>query len=530
MYEHARHQKTDASTPQGTLPSPHPSPLASPLPGDSRRTQSPGGRLFGSVLETIGDTPVVRLNALAPAHVDLYAKLEAFNPMGSVKDRLALAVIETAERTGALRPGQTVIEATSGNTGIGLAMVCARKGYPLVIVMAENFSVERRRLMRFLGAKVILTSAADRGTGMFATAEKLAEKHGWFFTRQFENEANAEIHAATTAREILSDFGMRGLDYWVTGAGTGGTLNGVARVLKAESPRTRIVVAEPENAQILSSDIPQQRRADGAAARSHPMSRAHPVQGWTPDFVPKLADDAKGAGHIDRFVPVSGHEALRLARALATREGIFSGISGGATLAAALEVAEKAPEGTRILAMIPDTGERYLSTPLFEDIPAGMTEEEREIAASVPPLRRQPAAESARPAETIDPEAAAFVDATLSNAREPVVMVGFEWCEFCWSVRRLFQKAGIPFRALDIDTAAFREGDRGGKVLRAVFARTGVRTVPQVFVAGTRIGGATDTLAAFVDGSLQSLLARLDPPITPKPVADPMAFLPTWTR
>ncbi|MEM9761816.1 MAG: PLP-dependent cysteine synthase family protein, partial [Pseudomonadota bacterium] len=215
------------------------SPLPSPLPGARRRVRSPGGALFGSVLETIGNTPVVRLDRLAPRHVELYAKLEAFNPMGSVKDRLALAVIDAAERSGALRPGQTVIEATSGNTGIGLAMVCARKGYPLVMVMAENFSVERRRLMRFLGAKVILTSAAERGTGMLATAERLAEKHGWFFTRQFENAANAEVHAATTAREILTDFGMRGLDYWVTGAGTG-----VRRVLELAGEEPAVFLCE----------------------------------------------------------------------------------------------------------------------------------------------------------------------------------------------------------------------------------------------------------------------------------------------
>ncbi|MEO1532304.1 MAG: pyridoxal-phosphate dependent enzyme, partial [Pseudomonadota bacterium] len=461
----------------GRYPTSTSGPLPSPLPGARRRAQSPGGTLFGSVLETVGNTPVVRLNRLAPPHVELYAKLEAFNPMGSVKDRLALAVIEAAERSGALRPGQTVIEATSGNTGIGLAMVCARKGYPLVIVMAENFSVERRRLMRFLGARVVLTSAAERGTGMFATAERLAEKHGWFFTRQFENTANAEIHAATTAREILTDFGMRGLDYWVTGAGTGGTLNGVARVLKTESPRTQVVVAEPENAQILSSDIPQARRPDGAAARSHPLSRAHPVQGWTPDFIPKLADEAKHAGHVDRFAPISGHDALRLARALATEEGIFSGISGGATLAAALDVAETAPEGARILAMIPDTGERYLSTPLFEDIPAGMTEAEQEIAGSIPPLRRKPAADAPRKPEEIDPEAAAFVDATLANPRTPVVMVGFEWCEFCWSVRKLLERAGVPFHAIDVDSTPMREDDRGGEILRALFDRTKQRTV-----------------------------------------------------
>ena len=296
----------------------YPSSAGQHLPGppDTARTAP-----YGSILETIGHTPVVRLNNIGPRHVDLYAKLEAFNPMGSVKDRLAAAVIDAAERTGDLRPGQTVIESTSGNTGLGLAMVCAQKGYPLVIVMAENFSVERRKLLRFLGAKVILTPAALRGTGMFALAERLAEAHGWYFCRQFENEANAEAHTATTAREILADFGPDRLDYWVTGFGTGGTLKGVARVLKAESPATRIVAVEPENSQILNSEIAQQRRADGAAARSHPSARAHPIQGWSPDFVPKLAGDAAAANLIDIFQPVTGADALRTTRHMAQLEG-----------------------------------------------------------------------------------------------------------------------------------------------------------------------------------------------------------------
>lgn len=504
------------------------------LAARERAGAGPGPR--ASILETIGNTPVVRLNHVAPPHVELYAKLEAFNPMGSVKDRLALAIIEAAEASGALKPGQTVIEATSGNTGIGLAMVCAQKGYPLVIVMAENFSIERRKLMRFLGAKVVLTSAAARGTGMFATAERLAQTHGWFFCRQFENEANAAIHSATTAREILADFGPRGLDYWVSGFGTGGTLKGVARTLKALSPATRIVAAEPENSQILASEIAQLRRPDGAAARSHPNSRAHPVQGWSPDFVPKLAEEAREGGLIDHYQPINGHDALALARAMATREGIFCGISGGATLAAALQVAETAPAGSRILAMIPDTGERYLSTPLFEDIQAEMSEAERAIARSVPPAHqgRTKSAPAAAPGSAAspdaDPAAAALVEEVLGDPDQPVVMFGFEWCEFCWSLRKLFDRAGIAYRAIDVDTAPFREDDIGGKVLRAVFARTGVRTVPQVFIGGDAVGGASDVLAAFEDRSLHSRLAQLDPPIRPRPVDDPMMLLPEWTR
>ncbi len=483
-----------------------------------------------SILSTIGATPTVRLNNIGPDHVSLYAKLEAFNPMGSVKDRLALAVIETAEREGVLQPGQTVIEATSGNTGIGLAMVCAQKGYPLIIVMAENFSLERRKLLRFLGAKVLLTPAAERGTGMRALAERLAETHGWFFARQFENEVNADIHSATTAREILADFAELGLDHWVTGFGTGGTLKGTARVLKAESPATKIVVAEPENSQILASDIPQARRPDGAAARSHPNARAHPMQGWSPDFIPKLAEDARADGLIDVFAPVSGHAALTTARTLAAREGIFCGPSGGATLAAALQIAEAAAPGARILAMIPDTGERYLSTPLFEHIDVAMNAEEIAIATSVPaPTRPKPGPrDTARPAPELD--AVVFVEDALADPLSPVVMFGFEWCEFCWSVRKLFERTGVAFRAIDVDSAAFREDDRGGKILRALFDRTGQRTMPQVFVGGTLVGGATEVLTAFDDGALQNRLAQLDPPIVPGPAEDAIALLPAWTR
>ena len=259
---------------------------------------------YDSILETVGNTPAVRINNLAPEGVNLYAKLEAFNPLGSVKDRLALGVIEDAERRGLLKPGQTVIEATSGNTGIGLAMVCAQKGYPLVIVMAEAFSVERRKLMRFLGAKVVLTPAAERGMGMLKKVNELAAKHGWFVCNQFDNEANADFHSRTTAREILADFADTGLDYWVTGAGTGGTLKGVSRVLKAESPKTQIILCEPDNAQVLGSGIGQLRGVDGKPLESHPTARPHPMQGWSPDFIPKLTEDALKASHADRIVAV----------------------------------------------------------------------------------------------------------------------------------------------------------------------------------------------------------------------------------
>jgi cysteine synthase len=282
------------------------------------------------ILATVGDTPVVRIKKLAPVGVELFAKLESFNPMGSVKDRLALGVIEDAEKRGHLSPGQTVVEATSGNTGIGLAMICAHKGYPLVVTMAENFSVERRKLMRFLGAKVVLTPASEKGSGMLAKAVELAEKHGWFLCRQFENEANADIHSRTTAQEILRDFRDRRLDYFVTGTGTGGTLKGVARVLREQRPETKIVVCEPDNSPVLASGVEQEKRPDGSPATSHPGFRPHLMQGWSPDFIPKLVEDARAAGLIDEIVPVSGADALRLSRDLAQKEGIFVGISAGA--------------------------------------------------------------------------------------------------------------------------------------------------------------------------------------------------------
>ena len=341
-------------------------------------------RKFENILETVGNTPVVRINRLAPAGVNLFVKIEAFNPLGSVKDRLALGVIEDAERSGKLKPGQTVIEATSGNTGIGLAMVCAQKGYPLVITMAETFSVERRRLMRFLGAKVVLTPAAQRGMGMVIKARELAAAHGWFLTRQFENEANPDIHSRTTAREILDAFAGERLDYWVTGYGTGGTLKGVGRVLAKERPETKIIVCEPQDAQLLGSGTPQKRNPDGSAETGHPAFKPHPMQGWTPDFIPKLTEDAVELHVINRILPIPNEDALRCSRELATKEGIFVGITAGATFAGGLRICAEAPQGSSILCMLPDTGERYLSTPLFASIAPDMTDEEREISRSTP--------------------------------------------------------------------------------------------------------------------------------------------------
>ena len=306
---------------------------------------------YDNILQTIGDTPVVRLNRIAPAGIDMYVKVEAFNPLASVKDRLAYAIIKDARDSGALQPGQTVIEATSGNTGIALAMVCAVMGHPFVATMVETFSIERRKIMRALGAKVILTPAAEKGSGMVKRAAELAEQHGWFLARQFENPANPAYHRNTTGPEILRDFAGERLDYWVTGWGTGGTLTGAGEVLKAARPDLQVVAAEPENAALLSGDA----------------WSPHKVQGWTPDFIPGVLN----AGVCDQIIKVGDAESMENALRLAQEEGIFVGVSAGATLTAALKVAQTAPSGSVFVVMLPDTGERYLSTPLFESINEG---------------------------------------------------------------------------------------------------------------------------------------------------------------
>jgi cysteine synthase A len=347
---------------------------------------------FDNILGTVGNTPVVRINKLAPAGINLFVKIEAFNPLGSVKDRLALGVIEDAEKSGALKPGQTVVEATSGNTGIGLAMVCAAKGYPLVVTMAETFSIERRKLMRFLGAKVVITPGPARGTGMVKKAEELAEKNGWFLTRQFTNEANADMHSRTTAQEILRDFEGDRLDYWVTGFGTGGTLKGVSRVLAEKRPDTKIILCEPDAAPMVSSGLAQPNNPDGSPSASHPAWTPHPQQGWSPDFIPKLAQDAIETHRIHQILRITNPEAMTQSQALAKKEGIFVGISSGATFAGALRIAAEAPKGSTILAMLPDTGERYLTTPLFAEVPVDMTPEELELSHSTPSAQLPPPA------------------------------------------------------------------------------------------------------------------------------------------
>ncbi len=495
---------------------------------------------FDNIVETIGRTPLVRLNRLAPAGINVYVKVESFNPLGSVKDRMARAVIEDAECRGMLAPGQTVIEATSGNTGIGLAMVCAQKGYPLVVTMAESFSVERRKLLRFLGARVVLTPASEKGTGMLNKAIELAEAHGWFLCRQFENEANAEVHTRTTAREILADFAGEEIHAFVTGFGTGGTLLGVARGLKAADPRIRVIAAEPDNSPVLGSGIAQQRDAAGQPATSHPLFRPHLMQGWSPDFISTLTEKAVAEGLVDAIVPVDGNQALRLTRELATREGIFVGTSSGATLTAALDVARRAPPGANIVCMLPDTGERYLSTPLFDGIEADMDDAELALSRSTPGYRFDtpaappvsPAAPAAVPARlqevaaTLDAEADAFVGDVVRD--HGVVMFALEWCEFCWAVRKLFARLGIAYRSVDIDSAAMQQGDMGTRIRSVLKQRTGSPTIPQIYIGGTHVGGCTDLFDAIPSGRMRELLDAAGVEHDRDAQVDPYALLPKW--
>jgi len=513
-----------------------------------------------NILQTIGNTPLVRLNRLAPAGIEIWVKVESFNPLGSVKDRLALAVIEDAERRGALRAGQTVIEATSGNTGLGLAMVCAQRGYPLVLTMAESFSLERRKLLRFLGARVVLTPAGEKGSGMLNKARELAEKNGWFLCRQFENEANAEAHTRTTAREILDDFDGERIHAFVTGFGTGGTLLGTARGLKAADASIRVVVAEPDNAPLLGSGVPQQRAAGGSVAASHPMFRPHLMQGWTPDFISDLTQTALAEGLVDEIVPVNGNEAMRLARDLARKEGIFVGTSSGATLAAALDVARRAPAGSRIVCMLPDTGERYLSTPLFQDIDVDMNEEELALSRSTPGNRFDAPAAVPAPAAApsvapvampvtgavsmpVPAEVASTLGATLAGSGSDqqadafvthviddnaVVMFSLAWCEFCWAVRKLLGRMGIAFKSVDIDSAALRKDDLGTRIRAVLRARTGLPTIPQIWIGRTHVGGATDLFEAIRDSRIQQLLAGAGIAVDRELNIDPAQFLPKW--
>lgn len=489
--------------------------------------------MFSSVLDTIGRTPTVRLQRLAPAGVSIFVKLESFNPGGSVKDRLALGVIEAAERSGALRPGQTVVEASSGNTGIALASVCAAKGYPLVVVMAENFSLERRRLMRFLGARVVLTPASLKGSGMLQKARELAAQHGWFWCRQFENPANAEAHLRTTAREILADFQGQRLDWWVAGAGTGGTLQGVATALRAERPDCRIAVCEPDNAPMLASGLAQARLQDGTPERSHPEFRPHPMQGWSPDFIPLLTEQARERGLIDRLLPVSGDEALACARALAQREGILTGITGGGTLAGALRLARELEPGSSVLCLLPDSAERYQSTPLFAEIAADMDDAEWALSRSTPFARMDAPPPVAIADTSVAPEAGdreleRELEGMLVDGDAPALMFALSWCEFCWSVRRLFEHLQVPLRIVALDAPEFLAANRGVRLRSQLRLRTGSETLPQVFIAGDFVGGCSESFAAVRDGSLARRLAAVGVACTPPADFVPESLLPRW--
>ena len=348
------------------------------------RTTTGQGHLYQNVLDTIGNTPVIKLNKLSPNNVSVYVKVESFNPAGSVKDRLAINIIEEAERKGILKPGQTVVEATSGNTGVGLAMVCAQKGYPLVIVMAESFSIERRKLMRMYGAKVILTPKEEKGLGMYNKAIELAKSNNWFLASQFESNANAAIHQSTTAQEIINDFKGKNLNYIVTGYGTGGTVTGIGREIKSKLKNTKIILSEPENAALISSGEEQERSFDGLAIKSHSAFEPHLIQGWTPDFIPLVLQESIDNKLFDEIIKISGKESISTSIKLAQKEGILTGISGGGTLAVALKLAHTLKNESVILAILPDTGERYLSTMLFENINEGMNEEEITIMKSTP--------------------------------------------------------------------------------------------------------------------------------------------------
>ena len=488
--------------------------------------------MHGSILSTVGATPLVRVSRrLVPrADVALYAKCEAFNPMGSVKDRLAHGVIEWAEQQGELRPGQTVVECTSGNTGIGLAMVCAAKGYPFVAVMSESFSIERRKLMRFLGAKVVLTNPAHKGSGMLIKAKELAEHHGWFLPRQFENEANAAIHARTTGPEIHDAFAAAGerLDHLFCSYGTGGTLKGVGRYLREVSPETKIHVCEPDNAPLLYSGVESEWNDDGTVKKAHPLWRPHLLQGWAPDFIPPLVQQAVDAGLVDALHHVGGDASIAVSQELAQSDGIFTGPSGGGCLSAAIDFCldeEKCEKGSTVVAILPDTGERYLSTPMFKDVPSDMTEEELAIASSTP----------SEPPPPIDlPEvtekARLFVQDRVSSSEKKIVIFSLISCEFCWTAFGFLDAVGLgnEYESIDIDAFEFAPGNFGNEIRAAVQEKTGVATFPQVFVDGDFVGGAVDLCLQWKSGELQPKLAASGLEVNAEYDGDPFEFLPKW--
>ena len=339
--------------------------------------------IYSNILETIGNTPSVKVKNISINNTNIYVKAEFFNPASSVKDRLAISIIENAEKNGTIEKGQTVVEATSGNTGIGLAMVCAAKNYPLVVTMPDSASIERRKLMRFLGARVILTPASEGGTGAYDVAKRLVHKNNWFFARQFENEDNANIHEETTGIEIYNDFKEIGLDYWVSGYGTGGTFTGVSRTLRKKLPNTKLILTEPDVAPLIASDREQNRNDDGSASESHPSWNPHPIQGWTTDFIPLVLQESIDKKYYDELIPVSGDDGLFWSHELAKKEGIITGVSGGSTFAIAVAVAKKAKKGSNILCMLPDTAERYMSSVLFDSIKSEMSDDEKKLLNSI---------------------------------------------------------------------------------------------------------------------------------------------------
>lgn len=482
-----------------------------------------------SVLDTVGRTPVVRLRRLESCDVELYAKLESRNPTSSTKDRIALAMIRAARADGRLRPGQTVVEATSGNTGIGLAMVCASLGHPLVVVMAENFSIERRRLMRFMGARVVLTPAHLRGSGMREKARELAQAHGWYFPDQFRDPANAQAHAEATAAEIMDAFQDRPLTHWFTGWGSGGTLLGAGGELKWQWPRLQIVACEPDAAPVIATERLRRgsREQPAMIDHPHPAVKPHLMQGWAPDFWPGPAAEAVAAGLIDHCVAVAGEDAITAARLLARREGILAGLSGGATLAAALAMVPDLPANSRALVMLPDTGERYLSTPLFADIGAEMNDEEWALSESTPGARFVPPTASPPPA-TVN-ELAARQLRTDEAGGAPVVLFTLRWCEFGWAVRRLFDIIGVALRVVEVDAPDLVATGRGQQIRARVVALTQAQTLPQLFVADRLVGGCTDSLTAWDQGQLARWLRAEG--LSPKSVPagwQAQSLLPNW--
>lgn len=500
--------------------------------------------IHSSILETIGKTPIIHLapnSALNHTTSNIYLKLESENPGGSVKDRLSIAVIEWAEHFGKLQKGQTVIEASSGNTGIGMAMVCAKKGYPYVCVMSESFSIERRKLMRFLGAKVILTNPAHKGTGMVIKAKELADKHGYFWPNQFENEANAWIHEKTTGPEILGAFQEASiqLHHLVCSYGTGGTLLGIGRYLRKHSPHTQIHVCEPSNAPMLYSEIPTKYPATATEEDSvgteypstsfelpHPVWRPHLLQGWATDFIPRLVSSATDEKLYDSVLHVGGHDAIEMAKKLARNEGILSGTSGGGTLSAALTFAKGLSEdGKNIVVMIPDTGERYLSTPLFENIPADMTEEELEIAKSTPST--PPPAPGLPP---VTKQATEWVKNKVGSSK--VVVFSLEYCEFCWTLTSFLDALGVSYDKIDIDNFMYAKDNVGNQYRAALCEWTQCATFPQFFVLGEFVGGAVDACMMWKKGKLQKLFKKANVKSADGKFnnysGDPFEFLPKW--